>query len=143
MRIKVSWMLFLFALQAVSCTVAEPADEYTGGTFVPAVTADGKYPDLTVRYSFTFELENESAPQSQSQRDTLELMKANADGIIGSRIHAYLLKHVAEMTLADLSSIIDKEPSSGNQVTQDLRDLLSDTAGLENVEIQTITVSYE
>lgn len=135
-------MVLILVLQALSCAVAEPSDEYTGGAFIPAVTADGHYPDVTVTYSYTISLERDSPPRNLATEDTLETIRENTDAIIVLRIQTYLSRRIAEMKMTELSEIIDDSPAA-NQLSEELAKVLSDTSALDNVEIRDITLDYE
>jgi hypothetical protein len=121
---------------------AQPSEVIEGGTWVPATTSDDHYPNILVEYTFIYAPEDLGAPRNQAQEFLLELMAVNADGIISSRVQAYVLRRVWELTLAELHALIEPSPMD-NQLEKEIREHLDTSEGLEHVTIQRLAITVE
>ena len=105
-------LLFLFVPFLV-----ETQDIVEGGAFVPAVTSDYRFPNITVTYSFRFDT-SQLEIKDRIQRLLVELRKTNADGMIAERIGIYLLQRVTEMSYTEFIAIVSDNPDNNTLINE-------------------------
>ena len=129
-------LLFLFVPFLV-----ETQDIVEGGAFVPAVTSDYRFPNITVTYSFRFDT-SQLEIKDRIQRLLVELRKTNADGMIAERIGIYLLQRVTEMSYSEFIAIVSDNPDN-NTLIDEILAFIATRKGLDNVEIISMSITVE
>lgn len=106
-------MLSLLAFAVISaCSVsAEEELSIEGARELPALTADGHVVWLRIDYSFIYRVKG-SAPKTEIERDVVDLMATNAQGIINSRIATSVVPGVSEFTLDEIQAMVNGDPSA-------------------------------
>jgi hypothetical protein len=133
-------ILCLLALAAFhACSVSAKENAFQGGREIPAQTADGHLVVVRVDYSFIYNM-NSRNPQTEEERDIVDLLTTNANGIIRSRVLSYVLPAVSEFTLEELQAMVSGHRSE-NAMLLKLRRLLQQDESLARITIQNIDMS--
>jgi hypothetical protein len=109
---KSMWLSLLgFAVVSACSVSAEEELSIEGARELPALTADGHVAWLRIEYSFLYRVEG-PAPKTEIERDIVDLMRINAEGIINSRIATSVVPAVSELSLDEIKAMENGDPSA-------------------------------
>ena len=142
---KTSLTLFVIIALTVSVgckSMAEDRAIENGGTFVPAVTKDGAFPEIVVEFGFVFDGNDENDNTNRYERDVTDLMRTNLKGIIAAEIQVFVFERVSDLTQQELKEELNNGDDGGSLV-RSLKAHIAEHEALANVDIRYIHIREE